>query len=335
MHEYLFRPEVVRMALVVGIVVSMLFYERIQLTTGGAIVPAYLAVFIPAPLHILVTLLSGYCTYLIVSVALPKRKILYGRRKFEVEVLVGLGFVTVGTIVARAFGGADPRYAALVGIGFLVPGVIAHDMFRQKPKRTLTAVALTTGVVALFVYVAESLIDIAPITRDVRLEPFRATAGYPQEWLLYAIIVSVVLGMLLFSKLGLRGGGFIGGAYLAFVLPRLWDLLFTAVVAFITWAIVTKIVMPRLLVFGRRKLSTMVLIGSIVAWSGEAIMVAVTSGAWVPWQGFTVITLVVPSLLANDAQRQGIERTVWGAGLTALGVFGTVNLTIGVLGLFG
>ena len=36
MHEYLFRPEVVRVALVVGVIVSMLFYERVQLTTGGS-----------------------------------------------------------------------------------------------------------------------------------------------------------------------------------------------------------------------------------------------------------------------------------------------------------
>ena len=34
MHEYFFRPEVARVALVVGVVVSILFYERVQLTTG-------------------------------------------------------------------------------------------------------------------------------------------------------------------------------------------------------------------------------------------------------------------------------------------------------------
>ena len=56
MHEYAFKPEVVRVALVVGVIVSIVFYERVQLTTGGAIVPAYLAMFLPAPIHIVTTI---------------------------------------------------------------------------------------------------------------------------------------------------------------------------------------------------------------------------------------------------------------------------------------
>ncbi len=35
---------------------------------------------------------------------------------------------------------------------------------------------------------------------------------------------------------------------------------------------------------------------------------------------------MVPALLANDAQRQGWEKTIWGAGLTALGTFAAMNL---------
>jgi hypothetical protein len=50
------------------------------------------------------------------------------------------------------------------------------------------------------------------------------------------------------------------------------------------------------------------------------------SGGYVPWPGFAVMTLMVPALLANDAQRQGMERTLWGAGITTLGVFGSLNV---------
>jgi hypothetical protein len=46
---------------------------------------------------VVTTLIAGYLTYFCVSVVVAKRKILYGRRKFEVEMLVGLGFVAVGT----------------------------------------------------------------------------------------------------------------------------------------------------------------------------------------------------------------------------------------------
>ena len=49
------------LAVVLGVIVSMLFYERLHLTTGGAIVPGYLAVFLPQPLFIGVTLLATVC----------------------------------------------------------------------------------------------------------------------------------------------------------------------------------------------------------------------------------------------------------------------------------
>jgi hypothetical protein len=81
-----------------------------------------------------------------------------------------------------------------------------------------------------------------------------------------------------------------------------------------------------ILIFGRRKMGMMVLVGAIVAWIGEVVVEYATGGAYVPWRGFHVITLMVPALLANDAQRQGVARTFWGAGIAAVGVFTAMNL---------
>ncbi len=122
MHEYPFAPEVVRVALVVGVVVSIVFYERLHLTTGGAIVPAYLVLFLPQPLFVAVTLVIGYLTYLIVNRVIARRFILYGRRKFEVELLVGLTLLTGFTLLGLQLQVLDPTLLALVGVGFLIPG---------------------------------------------------------------------------------------------------------------------------------------------------------------------------------------------------------------------
>jgi poly-gamma-glutamate biosynthesis protein PgsC/CapC len=335
-HDYFFQPEVVRIALVVGVVVSILFYERVQLTTGGAIVPAYLAMFLPAPIFVGTTLLAGYLTYFVVSVVVARRKILYGRRKFEVEMLVGLGFVAVGTGAALLLRAEHPLYLGLTGIGFLIPGVIAHDMFRQGPRKTVGALAATTAIVGVFVFVFASLLEISPAAGELPgLPTFAERTGYPTSLILPAVVTSVLAGMLVFSRLGLRSGGFITGAYLALMLPRPLDLVFAVVVAAATWLVVTKLVMPRLLIFGRRKLSTMVVFGAIIAWSAELLIRGLTADAYVPWRGFTLVTLMIPALLANDAQRQGLERTVWGAAITTLSVFGVVNLLAAVLGVAG
>jgi poly-gamma-glutamate biosynthesis protein PgsC/CapC len=332
MHDYFFVPEVVRVALVIGVVVSILFYERLQLTTGGAIVPAYLAMFLPAPLFVAATLLTGYLTYVVVNQVVGRRWILYGRRKFEIEILVGLGLMAAALGPTLWLTGVNPLWAGLSGIGFLVPGVIAHDMFRQRPSTTLFALLATTAMVAATIYVFASLLEISPLGEDLRREPPNiAAAGYPLVLLLPAVAVSVVTGMALFSRIGLRSGGFVTGAYLALVAEQPLDLVFAAAVALITWALVTQAIMPRLLVFGRRKLSSMVLVGAVVAWTAQLVVEVATGGAYTPWSGFVLMTLMVPALLANDAQRQGIERTAWGAAISAVVVFASMNLLAAAL----
>ena len=331
MHEYFFRPEVVRVALVVGVIVSMLIYERVQLTTGGAIVPAYLALHLPQPLYILTSVAAGYGTYLVVHGALARRLILYGRRKFEVEVLVGLMLVMVLTSLAGWLSRLDPHLLGLAGIGFLVPGILAHDMARQRPGRTVLAVLATTVILGLFTYVYTSLLQIAPLEPGETVGGLVSITGYPRLLLVVAAVASVVIGMLVHAHLGLRSGGFISGAYIALVAPRWLDLLFAAGVAVVTWFVVVHLLMPRLLLFGRRKLSTMVLVGAILGWAAEVAVMTWTGGDYVPWRGLTIITLMVPALVANDAQRQGWEKTLWGTGLNALGTFAVMNLLAGGL----
>ena len=328
MHDYYFHTELVRFALVLGVVISMLFYERMQLTSGGTIVPAYLALFLPAPLQIVATVGIGYLTYLLVSVVLSRRLILYGRRKFEIEVIVGLALLTLVSVAAREVGAVDPTLVGLSGIGFVVPGVLAHDMFRQSPTRTVLALAATTAIVAVALFLFASIVSIAPVSIDLPSpNPLEnVTTAFPIGLLLPAVIVGVLIGIGIYARFGLRSGGFVTGTYLALVLNRPLDIAFSAAVALATYAIVVHLLMPRLLLFGRRKLSTMILVGAIIAWSAEIVITALTAGAYAPWRGFTVITLIVPALLANDAQRQGIEKTVWGVAIVALGVFGAANL---------
>jgi poly-gamma-glutamate biosynthesis protein PgsC/CapC len=333
MHDYFYHSEIVRLALVISVIVSMLFYERLQLTSGGAIVPAYLALFLPAPLQVLTTVAVSYLTYLLVSVALAKRRILYGRRKFEVEVLVGLALLTTVSVVAGALGAVDPTLVGLSGIGFVVPGVLAHDMFRQGPRRTVVTLTATIAIVAAALFVCVSLLDIAPVVvaPAVSAEFVGAQSAYPIELLLPAVIIGVVIGIWLFARLGLRSGGFVTGAYLALVLNRPLDILFAFAAAVITYVIVRRVLMRHLLVFGRRKLSAMILVGAIVAWTGEVVMAALTRDAYHPWLGFTVVTLIVPALIANDMERQGVERTLWGVSIVTMGVFGAVSILAGVL----
>ena len=326
MSTYTMTPEVVRVTIVVGVILSIVFYERVQLTTGGAIVPAYLAIAVVRPIAVIVTVGAGYLTHLLVTQVITKRRILYGRRKFEVEVLLGLAIITSFTLSAHFLGRLDPTLLAFAGIGFLIPGIIAHDMGRQTPKRTIAAIGITTSILAVFAYVVSSLVSIVPGASTTSAALLSSRLGYPRELLLVAVGVSVLVGMFVYDRIGLRSGGFITGAYLALVSPRWGDLVFTLVIALATWFVVVRILMPRLLLFGRRKVSTMMLVGAVIGWSGELILALVTHREYTPWLGLTVATLMVPALIANDAQRQGWERTIWGTTLVGVGVFAVTNL---------
>lgn len=74
----------------------------------------------------------------------------------------------------------------------------------------------------------------------------------------------------------------------------------------------------------------MLLVGSVVAWATEITMTWLSHGDFVPWRGLTAATIMGPSLIANDVQRQGWERTVWGTGLTATGVYAGATLTAAI-----
>lgn len=334
MRQYLFSPDVIRVVFVVGVIVSVLFYERMQLTTGGAIVPAFLALALEYPLSLVTTLAAGYLTWLIVNKVIVRRKILYGRRKFEVELLVGLGFVTLSIVIewlAGVFTGAN---AALATVGFLVPGIIAHDMFRQGPKKTLAAIAATVAILGCLLLIFASVLPV--FGAHVRPErTLGAVTGYDSRLLLPAIAISVLVSMVVFATLSVRCGGFIGGAYLAFLLARWGDLIIIAVIALLTWFVVVKILMPRLLIFGRRKLSTMVLFGALIGWTADIAVRLATDGHFEPGSGLPVMSLMVPALIANDAQRQGWGRTVLGVGLAATGVAALTNLLTAVLVAIG
>lgn len=326
MHDYLYDVSTVRVAIILGVVVTTLFYERTQLTTGGAIVPGYLSLFLVRPLYIVTTLVTSYLTYYVVNKLIAKRYILYGRRKFEIEILTTLALLALWFGAAHLVLRFSPRFSALYGIGFVIPAVIAHDAFRQGPGKTYLAILINVAIIGMVIYVFSSLHRISPwydgeVVTGLGAGPF----GYDTVLLLPAVVISVLAGMVVFRQLGLRTGGFVAGAYLALVALRPVDLLFVAAVSIGAYLFVTRFLMHHMLIFGRRKLGMMILVASILAWSGEFLLVTVTHERYIPWQGFHAITLMVPALLANDAQRQGIYRTLWGAGITAAAVFTAMN----------
>ena len=150
-----FDDQTTRIAIVVGIVISMLWYERRNLSPGGVIVPGLVALFVVTrPLMIIYTLMVALITSLTVK-KLSDHVILFGRRRFGALMLLSFAFAWVLEVVTGSLAGLQAEWQV---IGFIIPGLIANEMERQGHFETLYTLATisTVTLVLLFVFIGWS-----------------------------------------------------------------------------------------------------------------------------------------------------------------------------------
>ena len=135
-------------ALTIGIVVSLVLTEVIGLSAGGIIAPGYVALLLDRPAALAGFLLVAAASYGVVR-ALGTVLMLYGNRRFAVAVLTGL---TLGVGVQWASLSA-PLYVEWVGLGLIVPGLLAHQFDRQGVLPTLVMLAIAAPLVRLILLV--------------------------------------------------------------------------------------------------------------------------------------------------------------------------------------
>ncbi len=316
MHDYLFSTEVVRFAFVTGVVVSMLLYERRHLTTGSIVVPGYIAIFFIQPGIVAATFANALFSYWFVNKLLPKWFLLYGRGKFTILVMTS-------TIVQALLLQLSPTGAVLwesdvpllVGAGYVVPALIAHDMARQGIKKTLGAVMLAGALVALPI-IAGLLLGLSAVNELQPLVGFGVSAVSP-SWVPFAVILSIATAWGLQNNLGLRSGGFVGAAYVGMLTAAPSQVIYMLAVALITYFVVTKLLMSWMILFGRRKFSTMLLFSSVISWTGMILgqqLFDLELTYYMTLSSVALMPLFVPGLIANDMERTGPLKVL--AGLT-------------------
>lgn len=127
-----------------GILVALLYAEVTGIYPGGIIVPAFLALFLDQPQRVVATVVVA-CLSLLVYRLLARYFILFGRRRFVLLLLIG-------GVVAQAWFLALPSLfsgpAELRVIGWIVPGLLANNLERQK--FLLTLASLTTAIILTY-----------------------------------------------------------------------------------------------------------------------------------------------------------------------------------------
>ena len=135
--------------LLVGLVLALLWAEVTDISPGGIIVPGYFALYFDRPLRVAATLAVALLT-LAVYKLLVRHLILFGRRRFVLMVLVGAVLAQAWLLILP---GVFAAPAGLRVIGWIIPGILASSLARQKVLPTLASLAavstLTFAVVRL------------------------------------------------------------------------------------------------------------------------------------------------------------------------------------------
>lgn len=130
-------------ALVLGVILSLIFSEKTGVIPAGLVVPGYLALIFDQPIFLILVLFISLITYLVVRYAISPFITLYGRRKFA-------AMLTVGICLKLIFDYLYPVMPFEIyefrGIGVIVPGLIANTIQRQGLVITLGSTLLLSGV---------------------------------------------------------------------------------------------------------------------------------------------------------------------------------------------
>jgi len=136
----------------IGLFIAVLYVELFGVYPGGIIVPAYIALYLDQPLRVALTVaVAILCVFLYRFFS--GYVILFGKRRF-------VTFIFMGAVLAQVwsffFPQLFPESFGLRAIGWLIPGLLANNLEKQRFVPTL--VSLVT--VAVFTYAVVRMLQL-------------------------------------------------------------------------------------------------------------------------------------------------------------------------------
>lgn len=139
--------------LILGIILSILFYKMTDISPGGIIVPGVMVMYIQQIDRMIYTVFVSILTYLIVQF-FAKYFIVYGKRKFALMIIVSL-FVNI--LFSYTMDLLSINMLNVNIIGYTISGLIAYEMSKQGTFKTISGLTIVIGLLQLIVIVLSSL----------------------------------------------------------------------------------------------------------------------------------------------------------------------------------
>ncbi|PTM58285.1 poly-gamma-glutamate biosynthesis protein PgsC [Desmospora activa] len=136
-----------------------------------------------------------------------------------------------------------------------------------------------------------------------------------------SLVIGVVFSLLYAEKTGVVPAGLVVPGYLGLVFDQPVFILVVLSLSFLTYLIVTQVIGRFTILYGRRKFAAMLATGIVLKLIFDYFY------PFVPFEIFEFrgIGVIVPGLIANTIQKQGLVPTVWStlllSGLTFLTMY--------------
>ena len=139
--------------MVLGVILSIVFYEITEISPGGLIVPTYFALYLDNPTKIILTAFISLMTYLLLKI-LSNYTIIYGRRRFTVCIILSFLIKTLLKYFNIYILNENEIYFFNIAIvGIIIPGILAQEIDRNGVIKTLSSLI----ILSIFI---KSLIEI-------------------------------------------------------------------------------------------------------------------------------------------------------------------------------
>ena len=129
---------------------------------------------------------------------------------------------------------------------------------------------------------------------------------YPEILVIESVGLGLVVSLIFSETMGLAAGGMVVPGYVALMLGTPLRLIGTIIVALLTYAFI-KFLSNYMFIYGKRRTVLVILIGFAIGWLSRMFFVINLEGLSFEFQS---IGYIIPGLIANWMERQGIIQTI-------------------------
>lgn len=124
--------------------------------------------------------------------------------------------------------------------------------------------------------------------------------------IMQAIGLGLILSLIFSEVLGLAAGGMVVPGYIALMIHQPLRIVGTIVVALLTYLTV-RLMSNRMFLYGRRRTVMIILVGFCFGWASRELFVLTPENIPIEFQ---TIGYIIPGLIANWMERQGVIQTI-------------------------